>query len=136
MAPFIEIVDTGKVKPSLEFHLVDARNGLSKHLKRLGEDIDSLPKNIIVDDGDPSVDAMLSKTSILLLLSLWHESGSRLIHESHLRGIPVLGFRVGGNAQLLREFGEQDLFDLPQLMMHIAATVDGKHGQRNYVYSY
>tara|TARA_B100000674_G_scaffold386168_1_gene329631 strand:- start:1851 stop:3089 length:1239 start_codon:yes stop_codon:yes gene_type:complete len=116
LAPFIEIArHFEKVKPSLEFHLVDARNGLSKHLKRLGEDIDSLPKNILVDDGDPSVDAMLSKTSILLLLSLWHESGSRLIHESHLRGIPVLGFRVGGNAQLLREFGDQDLFDLPSI---------------------
>ena len=75
----------------------------------------NLPKNILIDNGDPCVDSMLSKTSILLLLSLWHESGSRLIHECHLRGIPVIGFRVGGNAQLLREFGEQDLFDLPSI---------------------
>ena len=96
-------------------HIVDSRNGLSKHLEKLGEDLNSLPRNVIVDNGDPNVDSLLGKTSILLLLSLWHESGSRLIHESHLRGIPVIGYRVGGNAQLMREFGQQDLFDLPKI---------------------
>ena len=65
-----------------------------------------------VRTGTPNTDILLEDTSILLLLSIWHESGSRLIHEGHQRGIPVLAFATGGTPEYLSHAPE-DLFLAP-----------------------
>jgi glycosyltransferase involved in cell wall biosynthesis len=50
-------------------------------------------------------------TRALLLPSLWHESGARVIAEAHINGIPVLASNTGGSAELVGRGGL--LFDLP-----------------------
>ena len=72
-----------------------------------------LPSNIQIRDGNPDTDELLIDTSILLLLSTWHESGSRLIHEGHQRGIPVLAFATGGTPELMAHT-PVDLFEPPE----------------------
>ena len=59
----------------------------------------------------------MADSSIILLLSIWHESGSRLILEGHKRGIPVLAFSTGGPPELM-SYASQDLFDKPKSESH------------------
>ena len=98
--------------PDLKIKIVDASDQLSKGLKLLRINQSDLPKNIFIEGWHSNADDLLENITILLLLSLWHESGSRLIYESHLRGIPVLAFNSGGSAELIGDVDE-DIFERP-----------------------
>ena len=98
--------------PVIRIKIIDVADQLTKELKRLGVTFNELPANISVTGCQPSTDQLFENTTILLLLSLWHESGSRLIHESHLRGIPCLAFNTGGTCELIGDTKE-DLFEKP-----------------------
>jgi glycosyltransferase involved in cell wall biosynthesis len=91
---------------------IDGRKQFEKNLNYLGHDIRSLPSNIRVVEGKKDVDELFKDASLLLLLSIWHESGSRLILESYSRGIPVIAFDVGGNKEFM-ENNKQDIFPRP-----------------------
>lgn len=95
------------------FLLIDAAGQLDCDLKKLQMNRNDLPANMSIRPGTPNLDALLKDTSILLLLSIWHESGSRLIHEGHQRGIPVLSFATGGTSEYL-EHALADLFQPPK----------------------
>jgi len=90
-----------KIRPKLTIRIVDSTNSLESELRLINKSTDQLPKNICLTDSYPNTDKLFESGSILLLLSLWHESGSRLIHESHLRGIPVIAFHTGGTPELI-----------------------------------
>ena len=92
--------------------IIDPGDKLETSLYQLGLHKEDLPENIRVLGGFQDTDSLLSDASCLLLLSLWHESGSRLIHECHLRGIPILGFAAGGSEEFLSSF-KDDLFSKP-----------------------
>ena len=91
---------------------VDARGNLKSNLKYLGFDTSELPKNIIVTSGYEQTNELFKNIKLLLLLSIWHESGSRLILESYSRGIPVIAFNSGGNSELMCEH-KNDIFPMP-----------------------
>lgn len=99
-------------KPNIKILVIDPGDNFDKSLEQLQVNKLKLPPNINVAASFPSTDSLLADISCLLLLSLWHESGSRLIHECHLRGIPVLGFSTGGTTEFLRKFSD-DLFPKP-----------------------
>jgi len=101
-----------KTSPSLTVRIVDSTDSIESELKLINKTIDQLPKNISVTGSYPNTDKLLENGSIVLLLSLWHESGSRLIHESHLRGIPVIAFNTGGTSELV-ESKNLDIFEKP-----------------------
>ena len=101
----------------LKIKIVDASDQLSKGLKLLGINQRDLPKNILIEEGHSNTDDLLENITIVLLLSLWHESGSRLIYESHLRGIPALVFNTGGSAELIGDAVE-DIFERPVTTDH------------------
>ena len=63
-----------------------------------------------VDD----IDNLFSNIRVLLLFSIWHESGSRLILEAYARGIPVIAFQTGGNKELMKNYPD-DIFKKPDL---------------------
>ena len=96
-----------------QFLLVDGAGKLDRDLCQLKLKRNHLPSNIQIRDGNPDTDELLIDTSILLLLSTWHESGSRLIHEGHQRGIPVLAFATGGTPELMAHT-PVDLFEPPE----------------------
>ena len=74
----------------------------------------SLPSNIICKGGTSNTDNLFDGIKIVLVLSLYHESGSSLFYEAYSRGIPVIAFDVGGNKEFLNEF-KIDLFPKPLL---------------------
>ena len=90
-----------KIRPKLIIRIVDSTNRLESELRLINKTTDHLPRNICLAGSYPNTDKLLEDVSIVLLLSLWHESGSRLIHESHLRGIPVIAFHTGGTSELI-----------------------------------
>ena len=47
----------------------------------------------------------------VLLPSLWHESGARVIVEAQVNGIPVLASDTGGSAELIGRGGR--VFPVP-----------------------
>ena len=99
-----------------KFVFVDATGRLKSELNKLNLPTINLPNNIEVKHGIPNADDLMADSSIILLLSIWHESGSRLILEGPKRGIPVLAFSTGGNR--IMSYASQDLFDKPKSESH------------------
>ena len=62
------------------------------------EDLEALRmhSNITVLEPADQIDAVLSRTRVLLVPSLWVEARSRIIVEAMLRGVPVMASNVGG----------------------------------------
>ena len=52
--------------------------------------------NIALLDPVDRIDALLARTRVLLVPSLWAEARSRMVVEAMLRGVPVMASRVGG----------------------------------------
>jgi len=109
-------------KPEIVIKIIDPGDKLETSLDQLGLHKEDLPENISVLGGFQDTDSLLSDASCLLLLSLWHESGSRLIHECHLRGIPILSFAAGGSEEFLSSF-KDDLFSKPATTISQNGTV-------------
>ena len=72
-----------------------------------------LPNNIIIKQGLSNLDNLYAEATLILLPSIWHESGSRLILEGHQRGIPVVAFATGGTPELMTHSVEY-LFKQPE----------------------
>ena len=105
-----------KHDPEVKLIFVDAMGRLNEELKYLGFNISKLPKNIIVTSGYEKTNDLFKDIKISLILSIWHESGSRLILESYSRGIPVIAFNSGGCSELMKGY-KNDIFPLPVLKL-------------------
>ena len=95
------------------FIFIDSMAQLNKELEKLVLPTSELPNNIIIKQGLSNLDNLYAEATLILLPSIWHESGSRLILEGHQRGIPVLAFATGGTPELMTHSVE-DLFEQPE----------------------
>ena len=100
-------------KSDVSFLCVDGRNQFKKSLCDLNLD-KNLKSNLSILAPIENVDVLFSNIRILLLFSIWHESGSRLILEAYVRGIPVIAFHTGGNSELMKNYPD-DIFRKPDL---------------------
>ena len=85
---------------------------LNKELEMLVLPTSELPNNIIIKQGLSNLDNLYAEATLILLPSIWHESGSRLIPRV-INGIPVLAFATGGTPELMTHSVE-DLFKQPE----------------------
>ena len=99
---------------NISINCVDGRNLFWRELEYLGYKKSDIPQNIKILPAIESVDLLFKDIKVLLLLSIWHESGSRLILESYSRGIPILGFDSGGTSEFCNNY-QIDLFKKPIL---------------------
>ena len=83
-------------------------------VKYLGYEKSDLPSNIKIFPPCNDINSIYRNVKIVLLLSIWHESGSRVIKESYSNGTPVICFKTGGNCELIGE-NKKDIFDIPDL---------------------
>lgn len=97
--------------PHARFLVIEGRGRWLPALRALGHRADDFP-NVEVIGPQRDMRAVYARTRALLLPSLWHESGSRLIVEALINGIPVLASDTGGSAELLGDGGF--LFPVPQ----------------------
>ena len=115
LEPFILICHfANKNEMPLDFICIDSNNNLINELSLLNFDANQLPPNIKIKGSQINNYELFKDIDILLLPSLWHESGSRLIYEAYAYGIPVIGFNTGGTAELIGEF-KKNLFDSPKV---------------------
>jgi glycosyltransferase involved in cell wall biosynthesis len=99
-----------KALPQARFLVVESRGKWETSLKILGLSPDDFP-NVVVYPPQSDMRQVFSKTRVLLAPSFWHESGSRLVIESLLNGIPVLAASHGGLSELIG--GAGFLIDIP-----------------------
>ena len=100
--------------PEVNIYCIDGRDQFYPDLKYLGYDKSDLPHNIKIFPPCNDINSIYRNVKIVLLLSLWHESGSRVIKESYSNGTPVICFKTGGNSELIGE-NKKDIFDMPDL---------------------
>ena len=100
--------------PEISLQCINTTGNLLRDLDILQINIEDLPQNIQFVQPTADKDKLYANARIVLLPSLWHESGSRLIAETRIRGIPLLAFKVGGNAEHLAGT-PQDIFELPEI---------------------
>jgi glycosyltransferase involved in cell wall biosynthesis len=96
--------------PEAEFLVVQSREDWNTLLQVLAIDPAEL-SNVRVAPLQHDMRRVYGQTRVLLVPSLWHESGARVITEGMLNGIPALASDSGGISQMLR--GTGFMFDVP-----------------------
>jgi glycosyltransferase involved in cell wall biosynthesis len=91
--------------PELRFLVVESRGKWGDALAVLGFRPDDFP-NVRVIGHQLDMRRVYASTRVVLLPSLWHESGARVIAESQINHIPVLASDTGGSAELIGEGGK------------------------------
>jgi len=103
-----------KSRPDIRFEIVDTRGTWQGLLTRVSRQLGS-PRtqldNVRVTANTPDMKPSYGRARVLLVPSLWWESGPRVIVESLVNGIPVIGSRSGGIGEVAGKGGL--LLDLP-----------------------
>lgn len=97
--------------PEVKFLVVQSRGRWDHALEVLKFKPEDFP-NVMVIGHQTDMRPVYASTRALLLPSLWHESGARVIAEAQLNGIPILASNTGGSAELIGEGGT--IYDLPE----------------------
>ncbi len=100
-------------RPDISLWFIDGRNQFHKDLNYLGLKKNEIPKNITIFPACNDIYKLYKNVKIVLLLSIWHESGSRLFIESYTQGIPVICFDTGGNIEFIKQ-NKNDIFEYPE----------------------
>jgi len=99
-----------KICPEVKFLVVQSRGRWDKALEVLKFKAEDFP-NVMVIGHQTDMRPIYASTRALLLPSLWHESGARVIAEAQLNGIPILASNTGGSAELIDGGGK--IFEIP-----------------------
>lgn len=100
-----------EICPEVKFLVVQSRGRWGNALEVLKFKAEDFP-NVMVIGHQTDMRPIYASTRALLLPSLWHESGARVIAEAQLNGIPILASNTGGSAELINGGGK--IFDLPE----------------------
>lgn len=112
---FCSIAQLARKKlPNLRFLVVESRSTWQDALAGLDLKPADLP-NVHYTPHTSDIRQIYARTSVLLLPSLWHESGARVIAEAQLNGIPVLATNRGGNAEMVAGGGR--IFEAPERLV-------------------
>ena len=101
-------------KKNISFIGIDGRNRFKDEINYLKKKEIDIPTNFLIYPSIENINNLFANVRVLLLLSIWHESGARLILESYKRGIPVIAFDTGGNSELMKNYPD-DIFEKPLL---------------------
>ena len=98
-----------KKRPDIKIEVVESRGNwteiLSDVSKSISGKIRTQLQNVIVVPHTSDISSIYSRTRILLSPSLWWESGSRVLAEAMMNGIPAIISTSGGNQEMVREAG-------------------------------
>jgi len=97
--------------PEIKFLVVQSRGRWDQAMQVLQFQPTDFP-NVKVIGHQTDMRPVYASTRAVLLPSLWHESGARVIAEAHLNGIPVLASNTGGSAEMIGDGGK--LFELSE----------------------
>ncbi|MBG9389789.1 glycosyltransferase family 4 protein [Caenimonas aquaedulcis] len=102
-----------KEAPEIKFLVVQSRGRWGIALKVLKFEPGDFP-NVRVIGHQRNMRPVYGATKALLLPSVWHESGARVIAEAMINGIPVIASNTGGSAELVGKGGV--VFEFPDIV--------------------
>lgn len=100
-----------KEHPEIKFLVVQSRGRWENALQVLKFAPTDFP-NVTIINHQHDMRPVYASTRVLLLPSLWHESGARVIAEAQINGIPIIASNTGGSAELIGKGGK--VFDLAE----------------------
>ena len=95
-------------RPDICLEIVDTRGTWQSLLEKVWELLGKTPitlDNVRVTQNTPDMGAVYARARILLVPSLWWESGPRVIVEALSNGIPVIGSSSGGVPEVIGDGG-------------------------------
>lgn len=98
-----------KYRPDIKIEILDSRKTWDTIIKQLDDILgltNSILKNVIVTPHSMDMKPIYARARLLLVPSIWWESGPRVIVEALANGIPVLASNSGGIAEVLGNGGE------------------------------
>lgn len=103
-------------RPDIIFEVIESRGNWSQILKVvskkvLKKELSEL-KNVIVTPSTDKMSEVYSRSRVVLGLSQWWESGSRVLAEAMLNGIPAIVSNYGGGPEMVGSGGI--IVDLPK----------------------
>ncbi len=105
-----------KKRPDIKLEVVQSRGNwteISKHISDLFDnDVKSSYSNVKVTAHTSNMQKVYQRSRVIFSPSLRWESGSRVLAEATLNGIPVMASKVGGNQEILGSAGLY--FELPE----------------------
>jgi glycosyltransferase involved in cell wall biosynthesis len=98
-----------KIRPDITFEVVESRGSWNEVLGTishglLGRKLAAL-ENVIVSPNTDQISEIYSRSRVVLFPSLWFESGSRVLTEAMLNGIPTIITPRGGNVEITGNAG-------------------------------
>jgi glycosyltransferase involved in cell wall biosynthesis len=97
-----------KNNPEIKIEILDSKNSWDHSVKtvahKLGKSEIKL-SNVRISPNTSDMKSVYSRTKILLVPSVWWDSGPRVIVEAMLNGIPVIGSNSGGIAENIGQGG-------------------------------
>ena len=102
-------------RPDIQVEIVDTRGtwqNLLDQVRRALHETTTPLANVIVTKNTSDMLGVYGRARLLLVPSLWWESGPRVIVEALLNGVPVIGSDSGGIPEILGTAGE--IFAVPQ----------------------
>lgn len=95
-------------RPDIIFEIVESRGNwdeiTSEIFKVVGVKKHSL-KNVMITPNTDDMRPVYARARVLLVPSVWRESGARVIAEAMINGIPVIATMHGGNKEMAQEGG-------------------------------
>jgi len=116
--------------PEIKFLVVQSRGRWGAALQVLKYQPSDFP-NVRVIGHQKNMKPVYGATRALLLPSVWHESGARVIAEALINGIPVLASDTGGSAELVGQGGV--IFQLPEIVKEKRDTPAGEEVVRPWL---
>lgn len=105
-----------KKRPDITLEIVESRGDWPSILKDVSRDFFKEEKltlsNVILTPNTKSMDEVYKRSRVLLGLSVWWESGSRVLAEAMLNGIPAIVTNNGGSPEMVGNGGF--VIDLPR----------------------
>ena len=98
-----------KKRPDIIIEVVESRGNWTEILSDVSKSISGKVRtqlqNVIIVPHTSDISSIYSRTRVLLSPSLWWESGSRVLAEAMMNGIPSIISTSGGNQEMVREGG-------------------------------
>ncbi|MDC0490311.1 glycosyltransferase [Paracoccaceae bacterium] len=105
-----------RLRPDIKIEVVESRGDWTSVVKDVSRSFfenerDSL-SNVILTPNTKNISEVYKRSRVLIAPSLWWESGSRVLAEAMLNGIPAIVTNKGGSPEIVGEGGVT--IDLPQ----------------------
>ncbi len=102
-------------RPDIVFEVVESRGSWSEVVRNVTRSVWGVERselsNVIVTPNTDNISEVYGRSRIVLGLSQWWESGSRVLAEAMLNGIPAMVSNAGGSPEMVGEGGI--VVDLP-----------------------